>query len=292
VPEKDLPVLLPEVEFYEPSGTGESPLAKITEWVNTKCPECGGEGKRETNTMPQWAGSSWYYLRFMDPANDMGLVDKEKEKYWAPVDVYVGGDHAVRHLIYARFWHKFLFDSGVVDSIVGTRRFVERVWRSAGNVKKENVAALDKLLHQTIKKVSEDIEAFKFNTATSQMMIFINALEKEGAIGQEQLEGFLKLLAPFAPHITEELWEKLGHKESIHKEIWPQYDQSKLETGEAILAIQINGKVRASLTISEGQSEEEIKAAALSLSGVKKWLEGKEPNRVIIVPKRIISIVT
>jgi len=356
VPEKDLPVLLPEVESYEPSGTGESPLANITDWVNVSCPQCGGKAKRETNTMPQWAGSSWYYLRFMDPDNDTFLVDKEKEKYWAPVDVYVGGDHAVRHLIYARFWHKFLFDIGVVstiepfarleflgfilaedgkkmskrlgniinpddvvktfgadafriyemfmgpfentvawstDSIVGTRRFVERVWRSASKVQSENVPELETLLHQTIKKVTQDIEAFKFNTAISQMMIFINALEKHGIIGQEQWKVFLKLLAPFAPHITEELWSTLGVDHgSIHLEKWPRYDSSKLETEEITMAIQVNGKMRACLIVQHDQSEEEIKILALSLPEVKKWLNDKEPRKVLVVPRKIISIVT
>lgn len=355
VPEKDLPVLLPEVESYEPSGTGESPLANINEWVNTTCPKCGGPGKRETNTMPQWAGSSWYYLRFMDRDDDKFLVDKEKEKYWAPVDVYVGGDHAVRHLIYARFWHKFLYDIGVVstiepfarleflgfilaedgkkmskrlgniinpddivktfgadsfriyemfmgpfentvawsmDSIVGTRRFVERLWRNALNVKDENIPELETALHQTIKKVTEDIEAFKFNTAISQMMIMINNVEKAGIIGRKQWESFLKLLAPFAPHVTEELWHFLGHDGSIHLEAWPEYDSSELLTDEVTLAVQINGKVRANLIVKRGQDEESVKAAVLDLPEVKKWLNNKAPQKTIVVQDKIVSIVT
>ncbi|MFA4834390.1 MAG: leucine--tRNA ligase, partial [Patescibacteria group bacterium] len=293
VPEKDLPVKLPEVKHYEPTGTGESPLANIKDWVNTKCPKCGGPGKRETNTMPQWAGSSWYWLRYIDPKNDKALVDKKKEKYWSPVDFYVGGaEHATRHLIYARFWHKFLFDIGVVNypepftrlqhvglilaedgrkmskrwgnvinpdevvekygadslrvyemfmgpfsgacawntnGLIGARRFLENVYKlrdkklydcQGGDCKMKELG-LPKLLHKTIKKVSEDIENFHYNTAIAQMMIFVNFISGFEVLPRGAFRNFLKLLAPFAPHFAEELWHELGNKESIFKEKWP-----------------------------------------------------------------------
>ena len=354
VPEKDLPVLLPDVEAYEPSGTGESPLATITEWVNTTCPTCGGPAKRETNTMPQWAGSSWYYLRFMDPHNAQALVSKEHEAYWDPVDVYVGGDHAVRHLIYARFWHKFLYDIGAVsvpepfarleflgfilaedgrkmskrygniinpddvvtqygadtfrlyemfigpfenttawntNAIVGTARFVERVWRLHEKVADEPVPALDAVVEQTVKKVNEDIEAFKFNTAVSQMMICLNAFEKEGRVCRTQWEKFLQMLAPFAPHVADELWEALGHTESIHISTWPTADASKLVAARATIAVQINGKVRGSIEIAADASEEEALAAARANLQVAAWLAKGQEVKAIYVPGRIINFV-
>lgn len=355
VPEDQLPVLLPDVESYEPSGTGESPLANITEWVNTTCPTCGGPAKRETNTMPQWAGSSWYYLRFMDPHNNDALVSKEREKYWAPVDVYVGGDHAVRHLIYARFWHKFLYDIGSVStiepfarleflgfilaedgrkmskrygnvinptdvvntygadafrayemfmgpfentvawstaSIAGTARFIERVWRLGESVKADvGAPQVDVLLHQTIKKVGEDIEAFKFNTAVSQMMILLNAMEKEGSVAKHQFAQFLQILAPFAPHVTEELWEKLGHSESIHTSAWPTYDPQKTVASTVTVAVQINGKVRATVEIAPGATEAEALTIARAQKDIAPRLaEGREV-KVIYVPGKIINFV-
>jgi leucyl-tRNA synthetase len=354
VPEEQLPVLLPEVTSYEPSGTGESPLATIAEWVNTTCPTCGGPAKRETNTMPQWAGSSWYYLRFMDPHNNAALVDPAKEKYWAPVDVYVGGDHAVRHLIYARFWHKFLFDIGAVstiepfarleflgfilaedgrkmskrygnvinptdvvatygadafrvyemfmgpfentvawstNSIAGTTRFVERVWRMGEKVQAEPVATLDATLNQTIKKVGDDIEAFKFNTAVSQMMIFLNAAEKEGALGKAQWESFLAILAPFAPHTTDELWEMLGHAESIHATAWPSFDLSKLQESRVQIAIQVNSKVRGTIALAPDTPKEEALEAARAEEGVSKWLRQGKEAKAVYVPGKIINFV-
>lgn len=354
VPEEQLPVLLPEVTSYEPSGTGESPLATIAEWVNTTCPTCGGPAKRETNTMPQWAGSSWYYLRFMDPHNNAALVDPAKEKYWAPVDVYVGGDHAVRHLIYARFWHKFLFDIGAVstiepfarleflgfilaedgrkmskrygnvinptdvvatygadafrvyemfmgpfentvawstNSIAGTTRFVERVWRMGEKVQAEPVATLDATLNQTIKKVGDDIEAFKFNTAVSQMMIFLNAAEKEGALGKAQWESFLAILAPFAPHTTDELWEILGHTESIHATAWPSFDLSKLQESRVQIAIQVNSKVRGTIALAPDTPKEEALEAARAEEGVSKWLRQGKEAKAVYVPGKIINFV-
>ncbi len=351
MPEKDLPVKLPEVEHYEPTGTGESPLAAIVDWVNTTCPKCGGAGKRETNTMPQWAGSSWYWLRFMDPHNMNDFVSRSSEGYWGPVDVYVGGDHAVRHLIYARFWHKFLYDIGIVhtkepfprleflgfilaedgrkmskrygnvinpddvvetwgadtlrlyemfmgsftdtiawssENITGARRFVERIWRLQERVREEDAPALEGELHRTIKKVSEDIETFKFNTAVSQMMIFLNLVEKEGAIGKSQWSAFLRLLAPFAPHITEELWSS-GDDGSIHTAAWPAHDESKLAQSVATIAVQVNGKTRSTATLKNGAAEEDAVSEAKAVVG--KWLEGKEIARTIFVADRLVNFV-
>ena len=353
VPEDQLPVLLPEVKSYEPSGTGESPLAAITEWVNTTCPTCGGPAKRETNTMPQWAGSSWYYLRFRDPHNNQALVSKENEKYWAPVDVYVGGDHAVRHLIYARFWHKFLYDIGSVStvepfarleflgfilaedgrkmskrygnvinptdvvanygadafrvyemfmgpfentvawstaSIAGTTRFVERVWRAHETVKDDPVDAIEPLLHQTIHKVTSDIEAFKFNTAVSQMMIFLNTVEKDG-VGKRQWEAFLQLLAPFAPHVTDELWERVGHDESIHTASWPAYDATKAVSSTSVVAVQINGKVRGTISLALDTPQEVAVGLAQADAKIAVWLKTGTVRKTLYVPGRVLNFV-
>lgn len=356
VPEKDLPVVLPQVESYAPTGTGESPLADILEWVNVACPKCGSAGKRETNTMPQWAGSSWYYLRFIDPKNSLALVDKSKEKYWSPVDMYVGGaEHATRHLIYARFYHKFLFDVGVVNyeepftrlqnvglimaedgrkmskrwgnvvnpddivkeygadtlrlyemfmgpfgqsvawstkSIVGPFRFLERVWKLQEKVADTaNVSDCETALHKTIKKVGEDIESFGFNTAISALMILLNDLEKLSSVSRHAYEKMLILLAPFAPHITEELWSNLGNNNSIHLESWPSYDESKCVESDMMIAIQVNGKVRADITVPRDTEGEVLKGMALALPTVQKWVEGKVIAKVIVVPQRLISIV-
>lgn len=354
VPYEDLPVLLPEVDHYEPTGTGESPLAAIAEWVNTTCPKCKGPAKRETNTMPQWAGSSWYYLRYMDPENTHEAVSTAREKYWAPIDVYVGGDHAVRHLIYARFWHKFLHDIAVVStsepfkrleylgfvlaedgrkmskrfgnvinpddvvaehgadafriyemfmgpfentvawntaSIVGTARFVERVWQAQALVVAEEVAELNQPLHATIKKVGEDIAAFKFNTAVSQSMILLNAIEKSGRIGKAQWSSFLRILAPFAPHLTEELWQREGETESIHRAPWPVHDENLLVSTEVEVVVQIAGKRRGSLVASPDAPEAEVLAQALKLPAVEAVLAGKAPSRVIYVPGKILNLV-
>lgn len=355
VPEKDLPVLLPEVENYEPAGTGESPLANIADWVNVKCPTCGENGKRETNTMPQWAGSSWYYLRYIDPDNNEVLVDNQKEKDWMPVDVYVGGDHATRHLIYARFWHKFLFDIGAVsteepfprleflgfilaedgrkmskrwknvvnpdemverfgadsfrlyemfigpfestvpwstDGLVGTSRFLEKVWRLKDKIDKEKkTCRTDNLVEKTIKGVEEDIENFKFNTAVSKMMILVNSLEKEEKITERTFKILLQILAPFAPHITEELWHEMGETKSIHTTEWPKYDESKIVDNEFELVLQVNGKKRGSIVLANDISEDEIKKIALEDESVKRNIEGKEIVRVVVVPRKLINIV-
>jgi leucyl-tRNA synthetase len=356
VPESDLPVVLPEVASYEPTGTGESPLASIEDWVNTTCPKCGGAAKRETNTMPQWAGSSWYYLRFINPKNDINIVDARKEKEWMPVDVYVGGaEHATRHLIYARFWHKFLKDIGIVSttepftrlesvglilgeggakmskrlgnvvnpdeiatnygadtlrlyemfigpfsqasswnmkSIIGPRRFLEKIWKLKEKVGPGDASkTAETIFHQTIKKVSEDINEFKFNTAISQMMVLVGALEKEKEVHPGMFSGLLKLLAPFAPHIAEELWSELGNVSSIHLESWPEYDESKIREDTLTIVIQINGKVRGSFNISAESGEEEVKNQALEHESARKWSGGKEPIRVVYVKGKLVSIV-
>ena len=354
VPEKDLPVMLPQVESYAPTGTGESPLADIAEWVNTTCPKCGGAGKRETNTMPQWAGSSWYYLRYIDPQNSTALVDKEKEKYWSPVDMYVGGaEHATRHLIYARFYHKFLYDIGAVnyeepfmclqnvglimaedgrkmskrwgnvvnpddviaehgadtlrlyemfmgpfsqsvawstESIIGPRRFLERVWRLQEKIAPEGNQSLEMILHKTIQKVSEDIESFSFNTAISTLMILLNEMEKV-SISRKQYEVLLFLLAPFAPHLTEELWQLGGNTSSIHVSSWPIFDATKVIATEITIAIQVNGKVRDEVVVGKDTTENEIKEIVQARETIKKWTEGKTVKKIILVPGRLVNIV-
>jgi len=371
---EELPVTLPEVEHYEPTGTGESPLANIKEWVETKCPKCGGSAKRETNTMPQWAGSSWYYLRYIDPHNDKALVDKEKEKYWSPVDFYVGGaEHATRHLIYARFWHKFLFDIGAVsygepftrlqhvglilaedgrkmskrwnnvinpdevvekfgadamrvyemfmgpfsqpvawstNGLIGARKFLERVWKLKAKVEakageasaakggaragddsaRSDVNKINNLLHKTIKKVGEDIEMFKFNTAIAQMMILVNHMTDAEGVVTEQYEALLKILAPFAPHLTEELWN-VGHGESIFKEAWPKFDPKLIKDETIELVVQVNGKVRETLEVSAEIFEDEAKKLALENENVKKWVADKKIMKIIFVPGKLVNIV-
>ncbi len=365
VPEKELPLELPEVESYEPTGTGESPLATIEEWVNTTCLKCSGPAKRETNTMPQWAGSSWYYLRYIDPKNNNVLVDKEKEKYWSPVDFYVGGaEHATRHLIYARFWYKFLYDIGVVNydepfkklqtvglimaedgrkmskrwgnvinpddviekfgadtlrvyemfmgpfdqsviwntkGLIGIKRFLEKVWRlfqekkliecgagKCGDVPKE----IPPLFHKTIKKVTEDIENLNFNTAISQMMIFVNECMKHKILPKSAMERFIVLLAPFAPHISEEIYQNiLENSESIFLQQWPKYNEKMIQDKEIDLVIQINGKVRDKIKVSADISEEEANAKALASKKIKKRINQKEIKKIIFIKGKLINIV-
>ncbi len=355
VPEKDLPVLLPQVESYAPTGTGESPLVDIAEWVNTVCPNCGGAGKRETNTMPQWAGSSWYYLRYIDPKNNTALVDKDKEKYWSPVDMYVGGaEHATRHLIYARFYHKFLYDIGVVnyeepfkrlqnvglvmaedgrkmskrwgnvvnpddivdtygadtlrlyemfmgpfgqavawntESIVGPRRFLERVWRLREKIGNTDTNTLDAIIHKTIKKVGEDIESFSFNTAISSLMILVNEMEKQTTLSRGNYGTLLILLAPFAPHITEELWHECGNINSIHLASWPTFDTTKCTESEVTIVIQINGKVRDTVLVAADVHEDALKEMVLARPTVLKWTDGKSLKKIVVVKGRVINIV-
>lgn len=358
VPEKELPVKLPNVKSYEPTGTGESPLASIASWVNVKCPKCKGQAKRETNTMPQWAGSCWYYLRFIDPKNTRALVDRKKEKSWMPVNVYVGGDHATRHLIYARFWHKFLYDQAIVSTsepfkrleflglilaadgrkmskrwgnvinpneviaefgadafrlyemfmgpfeqsiawntngVVGTRRFLEKVWKLSHQIVNDEVRmtnkSLESLIHKTIKKVTEDIEGFKFNTAISSLMILVNTLEKETNIQHSTFNTLLILLSPFAPHIAEELWVKLGEKKSIFLASWPTYDPKKIVAETVKIAVQVNGKVRAIITLDPNASEDEARKRALSDEKVQQSLVDKAVRKCIYVPGRILNFV-
>ncbi|MCK5021792.1 MAG: class I tRNA ligase family protein, partial [Candidatus Pacebacteria bacterium] len=386
IPEEELPIELPDVKNYEPTGTGESPLAGIDEWVNTACPKCGGEGKRETNTMPQWAGSSWYYLRYIDPKNDKELISKDKDKYWSPVDFYVGGaEHATRHLIYARFWHKFLFDIGVLNydepferlqhvglilaedgrkmskrwgnvinpdeiveifgadsmrvyemfmgpfsqsgswstnGLVGARRFLEKIWKISENLTKTSLQSkevrpnisdrkcfrkedsksgedLIRELHKTIKKVEEDIEEFKLNTAVSSMMKLVNVIEEnpKPSVGQkkniskESFEVFLKILAPFAPHITEEIWNQLGHTNSIHLEEWPKYDAKLAKDDTYMIAIQVNGKIRSEVEIKAGTSEKDLEKVVLADEKIQKWIGENKVKKTIYVENKLFSIV-
>ncbi|HEX9608684.1 MAG TPA: leucine--tRNA ligase [Candidatus Paceibacterota bacterium] len=356
VPESELPVELPDVKKFQPSDTGESPLAAVSEWVNTVCPHCAGPAKRETDTMPNWAGSSWYYLRYTDPHNNEILASTEKLKHWTPVDWYNGGmEHTTLHLLYSRFWHKFLFDIGVVptpepyakrtshglilaeggekmskskgnvvnpdavvetlgadtlrlyemfigpfdqainwssDNIVGVRRFLERVWRLSTRIKDiAEPSEVISLLHQTIKKVGDDIELLKFNTAVSQLMILLNALEKEEQVSRTTFGVFIRLLAPFAPHVTEELWEGLGNTESVHREPWPQYDAAKVGHGLITIAVQVNGKLRGSLQVDVDTPEAAIRKSAEALENVSKWLAEKRVVNVIFVPGRLMNFV-
>ena len=361
VSERDLPVELPKVKNYQPTDSGESPLANITKWVNVKCPKCKGHAKRETDTMPNWAGSSWYFLRYIDPKNKKSFADFKKLKYWlgndprhSGVDWYNGGmEHTTLHLLYSRFWHKFLFDIGVVptsepyakrtshgmilaeggvkmskskgnvinpdeiikiygadtlriyemfigpfdqsvawstDSIIGSRRFLERVWNLQYKVQ-INIKYTEFEIEKTIKKVSEDIEEMKFNTAISTLMIFVNEIGKLDFISQDVYETFLKLLSPFAPHMTEGLWKILGHKNSINFESWPVYDLSKIKNKQIKIVVQINGKVRAEIMIRAEISEEEVKKQAISNETVSRHLSGKEIKKVIYVKNRLINIV-
>jgi len=355
VPYEQLPLTLPEVKSYEPSGTGESPLATISEWVNTTCPKCGGPAKRETNTMPQWAGSSWYYLRYIDPKNSEALVDKQKEKYWSPVDFYVGGaEHATRHLIYARFWHKFLFDIGAVNyeepfrklktvgliigedgrkmskrwgnvinpdevvakygadalrlyemfmspfsdasawntnGLIGVRKFLDRVYNISVVAENDSPAVVN-VLHKTIKKVADDILDFKFNTAVSAMMILVNTVyDQGGKMNQANYALLLQILAPFAPHLSEELWANIGAKGSIFTTVYPAYNPELMKDAMVTVVVSVNGKVRASLNLTAGISETEAMTAALENDVIRKWLEEKEIVKKIFVPDKLINIV-
>jgi leucyl-tRNA synthetase len=363
VPEEELPLELPKTDEIKPSGTGESPLANITEWVNVVDPKTGKKGRRETNTMPQWAGSSWYYLRYIDPHNPEKLADPEKLKKWLPVDIYIGGaEHAVLHLLYARFWHKFLYDIGVVptkepfqklfnqgmilgennekmskskgnvvnpDEIVeshgadtlrlyemfmgpleasiawstkgldGARRFLDRVWRLFvtedgqlnPKIVDEESPALERIYHQTVKKVTEDYEALRFNTAISQLMVFINEAYKADVLPKAYMEGFVKLLAPVCPHIGEELWQKLGHEDTITYEPWPEYDESKLVEDEVEIVVQINGKVRTKLQMPKDATKEQMEQQALEDEKIKEYIDGKAVRKVITVPGKLVNIV-
>ncbi len=355
VPEDQLPVVLPEVDKYEPTGTGESPLANIEEWVNASCPKCREKAKRETNTMPQWAGSSWYYLRFADPHNSEKIIDPEKEKYWLPVDVYVGGaEHAVLHLLYARFWHKVLHDAGVVSSkepfvklhnqgmilgkdgekmsksrgnvinpddvvheygadslrmyemfmgpleqqkpwntqgVEGIYRFLQRVWRlSQRELSEEQDADLEKSRHKMIKKVTEDIEGFRFNTAISAMMIFTNEAQNIKA-SREDIEALIKCLSPFAPHLAEEIWENLRHDDFVCKVEWPTFDKAKIIDETIELVVQVNGKLRARIPAELDADKDALLEKVKTDEKLTKWLEGKTIVKEIFVPNKLINFV-
>lgn len=368
VPDSELPLLLPETDNIKPSGTGESPLANIEEWLNVVDPETGKKGKRETNTMPQWAGSCWYYLRYIDPHNEEMFADPEKLKYWLPVDVYIGGaEHAVLHLLYARFWHKVLYDLGLVpsrepfqklfnqgmilaegkdgrpekmskskgnvvnpDDIIvshgadtlrvyemfmgpldasiawsengldGSRRFLDRVYRlfvdeETGKVNdkvqdKDN-AELEVSYNYTVKKVSEDIEILGFNTAISQLMVFVNDCYKAEYIPRKYALGFIQLLAPFAPHLAEEMWEIYGNTESISYVPWPTFDESKLVSDTVEIVVQLMGKVKAKLDVKKDLTPAELEQIVLANEEVKELIEGKQVMKVIVVPGRLVNIV-
>lgn len=364
VPEEELPVTLPKTDEIRPSGTGESPLAVIEDWVNVVDEKTGMKGKRDTNTMPQWAGSSWYFLRFIDPKNPDQLADPEKLKQWLPVDLYIGGaEHAVLHLLYARFWHKFLYDLGLVptkepfqklynqgmilgennekmskskgnvvnpdvvveeygadtlrlyemfmgpldaaiawseDGLEGARKFLDRVWRlfidEDGKVRDRITTYDDKSLevvfHQTVKKVTEDYENLQFNTGISQLMVFINAAYKAEGLPLDYVIGFIKMLAPIAPHVSEELWAKVtGASESISYEEWPSYDETKLVTDEVTVVFQINGKVRSKAQVSKSITKDALEELALADSRIQEMLEGQTVRKVIVVPGKLVNIV-
>lgn len=353
VPEEELPLTLPEMDDYTPSESGESPLANVSEWVNVKCPVCGFPAKRETNTMPQWAGSCWYYLRFIDPKNNKELINLNKEKKFMPVDLYIGGaEHAVLHLLYSRFWHKFLYDIGVIStkepfkelknqglimaddgtkmskskgnvvspdeiiekygadtlrtfemflgpfsdpvswnpkSINGVRKFLDKAWDLKEKLSEED-DGLDQIVHQTIKKVTEDIEEFKFNTAISALMILVNEFKSVDKINKKNYLILLKMLAPFAPHLSEELCSLIG-EESVLSSEWPSYDEKLIIENEVKIIVQVNGKIRDDILIKTGSSKEEVEKKALESEKVNKWIEEKEIKKVIYVQDKIINFV-
>jgi len=357
LPESKLPLTLPEVKTYEPSGTGESPLAKIEEWVKTTCPVCGGPAKRETNTMPQWAGSCWYYLRYLDPANANAFVGRDKIDYWMPVDLYVGGvEHAVLHLLYARFWHKVLFDLGLVNSkepfqrlvnqgmilgednqkmsksrgnvinpddivkamgadtlrlyemfmgplevskpwvtagLVGVSRFLERLYAMGEKplVDAEPTGELQKLLHRTIKKVSDDTATLNFNTAISAMMVLSTEAARLDALPRTLWSALVRMVSAYAPHLAEELWEKMGGKESVSKAAWPTYDPQLCEDEEDTIIVQVNGKLRGDFKAAKGLSKEALEKSARAVPKVAEHLQGKELVKVIVVPGKLVNFV-
>ena len=352
----DLPLELPATDNYLPSEDGESPLARCTDWLNVEID--GVKGKRETNTMPQWAGSCWYYLRYIDPHNHNEIADKKLSNHWLPVDLYIGGaEHAVLHLLYARFWHKFLYDLGVVSSkepfrklfhqgmilgpngvkmsksrgnvinpdeivenfgadtlrvyemfmgpldaskpwsttgVEGSRRWLERVYRlfaESNKLTDENDGSLDYIYHATVKKVTGDFESLSFNTSISQMMIFVNEAYKAKTVYKPYAEGIIKMLSCIAPHIGEEMWNKLGHESTLAYESWPVYDESKLVVDEVEMAVQVNGKLRGKITVNKDEDQETVKVAALALDNVKIHTEGKDIKKIIVVTNKIVNIV-
>ncbi len=399
VPEEQLPLELPDVKTYQPTGTGESPLAGIEDWVNCTCPKCGGKARRETNTMPQWAGSCWYYLRYLDPQNSSRFLDPQREKYWMPVDLYVGGaEHAVLHLLYSRFWHKVLYDLGVVSTkepfqrlinqgmitsfayqnkakslvpvdqavetapgvyedkdthepleriiakmskslknvinpdemiseygadsvrmyemfmgpltvskpwntqgLIGVNRFLEKVWAVGekpvtdiditGRLEDKKLAELRKTYAKTVKKVTADTASLDFNTAISQMMIFINEAAKVDAMPRAMWEGFVKMLACYAPHLGEELWQKLGHSESLAYEPWPVFSEEFCKEDTRTIVVMINGKLRDKFDAAPGTDKDTLQKTALETAGAKKFLEGKSIVKTVVVPDKLVNIV-
>ena len=357
LPEDQLPLLLPEVDSYEPTDDGESPISKMTDWVNTTCPCCGGPAKRETDTMPQWAGSSWYFLRYMDPHNDKALASKEALEYWSPVDWYNGGmEHTTLHLLYSRFWHKFLYDIGVVptkepykkrtshgmilgeggekmsksrgnvvnpndiidqygadtmrtyimfigdfekaaawsaNAVKGCKRFLDRVWNLATeqeHVGDEYSKANEAAVHKAIKKVSEDIEAMKFNTAIAALMALVNDFYANGA-SRGDMKALLLMLSPFAPHMCEELWEMAGYGGQVCLQPWPEYDESKTVAASVQMAVQVSGKVKANIVVPVDASDEEIVAAALAEPKIQKLSDGMTLVKSIVVKGKLVSLI-
>ena len=356
VNEQDLPLELPATDNYMPSEEGESPLSRVKDWLNVEID--GVKGVRETNTMPQWAGSCWYYIRYIDPHNNDEIGEKRLLDHWLPVDLYIGGaEHAVLHLLYARFWHKFLYDIGVVSSpepfqklfhqgmilgpngvkmsksrgnvinpdeiveaygadtlrlyemfmgpldaskpwsekgVEGSRRWLDRVYRlvvESDKLVDENDGSLDYIYNATVKKVTEDYEALAFNTAISQMMIFVNEAYKAKTLYKGYAEGLVQMLSCIAPHVGEEMWQKLGHDEGISYTKWPTFDPSKLVVAEVEMAVQVNGKLRAKITVAKDEDQEKVKEIALAEDNVKKFTEGKEIKKIIVVPNKIVNIV-
>ena len=356
LPEEQLPLLLPEVSSYEPTDNGESPLATMTDWVNTTCPCCGGPAQRETDTMPQWAVSSWYFLRYMDPHNDKALASQEALRYWGQVDWYNGGmEHTTLHLLYSRFWHKFLYDLGVVpyaepyhkrtshgmilgeggekmsksrgnvvnpndvvaqygadtmrmyimfigdfekaaawsdNAVKGCKRFLDRIWNLAEQVTpaeaygKENEA----LLHKTIKKVSDDIENMKFNTAIAALMTLTNQFYDKG-VNQAEFRTMLQLLSPFAPHMADELWERFGWEGMASTSAWPAYDESKTVASEVTIAVQVGGKLKTTVTVATDSDQDAVLAAVTAEAKIAKLMEGKELVKVIHVPNKLVNLI-
>ncbi len=357
VPYEELPLRLPEVENFEPGSDGESPLAKIDSYVNCSCPKCGGAAKRETDTMPQWAGSSWYFLRYIDPKNENVFADSEKLRYWMPVDWYNGGmEHVTRHLIYSRFWYKFLYDLGEVpyaepyakrtaqglilgpdgvkmsksrgnvidpnevvdsmgadvlrtyvlfmgdyeqaapwseDSVKGCKRFVDRIWNLLDIVKdgEDYSAELMSSMHKTIKKVSEDIEAMKFNTAIAALMTLLNQIYSVGSINKAELKTLLLLVNPFAPHVTEEMWEKMSFGGTVTDQSWPEYDAAKCVDATVEIAVQVNGKIKARINVATEISNEDAIAAAKEVDAVKEIIDGKQVVKELYVKGKLVNIV-
>ena len=357
LPESELPLVLPNVDSYEPTDNGESPLAKMTDWVNTTCPHCGGPAKRETDTMPQWAGSSWYFLRYCDPHNDKELASPEALKYWTPVDWYNGGmEHTTLHLLYSRFWHKFLYDIGAVptpepyakrtshgmilgengekmsksrgnvvnpdeivrdygadtmrlyemfigdfekaapwsqSSIKGSKRFLDKIWALSDKLTDGDYyrPELESAFHRTIKKVTDDIEGLKMNTAIAALMSLLNDIQSQGGINRAEFKTYLILLNPFAPHITEELWQQAGFKGMLNEAEWPAYDESKCADSTVEIAVQVNGRIKARINVAADITAADAIAAAKRESAVAELTEGKSIVKELYVPKKLVNIV-